>query len=225
MLEVKGLEFGFDKMTILSSLNLKIKQGEITVLTGQNGSGKSSLAKILMGIYRQKKGEIYFKGKEISDLKIEERAEMGMAYAFQQTPILRGISVYKLLCLAAKKELGLFEAEKILRKVGLEPINYLKRVLDKSLSGGEMKRIEMASILVAKKDFLIFDEPEAGIDLWSFNSLLKIFTELKKEAKGILIISHQARILEQADRIIMIREGRMLEYDNYKRLKEEKVFF
>ena len=170
--------------------------------------GKSTLAKIIMGIEKQDSGQVILDGKDISKKKIDERAKLGIAYAFQQPVKFKGITVYDLLKLSAKKEITRKEACEILSKVGLCAKEYVDREVNGSLSGGELKRIEIATVAVRDSKLTIFDEPEAGIDLWSFNSLIKVFEEIRKETKGTtLIISHQERILNIADEIVLLNNG------------------
>lgn len=170
--------------------------------------GKSTLAKIIMGIEKQDSGQVILDGKDISKKKIDERAKLGIAFAFQQPVKFKGITVYDLLKLSAKKEITRKEACEILSKVGLCAKEYVDREVNVSLSGGELKRIEIATVAVRDSKLTIFDEPEAGIDLWSFNSLIKVFEEIRKETKGTtLIISHQERILNIADEIVLLNNG------------------
>lgn len=170
--------------------------------------GKSTLAKIIMGIEKQDTGQVILDGKDISKKKIDERAKLGIAFAFQQPVKFKGITVYDLLKLSAKKEITRKEACEILSKVGLCAKEYVDREVNGSLSGGELKRIEIATVAVRDSKLTIFDEPEAGIDLWSFNSLIKVFEEIRKETKGTtLIISHQERILNIADEIVLLNNG------------------
>ena len=177
--------------------------------------GKSTLAKIIMGIEKQDSGQVILDGKDISKKKIDERAKLGIAFAFQQPVKFKGITVYDLLKLSAKKEITRKEACEILSKVGLCAKEYVDREVNGSLSGGELKRIEIATVAVRDSKLTIFDEPEAGIDLWSFNSLIKVFEEIRKETKGTtLIISHQERILNIADKIILMEKGKIVKFDN-----------
>ena len=170
--------------------------------------GKSTLAKIIMGIEKQDSGQVILDGKDISKKKIDERAKLGIAFAFQQPVKFKGITVYDLLKLSAKKEITRKEACEILSKVGLCAKEYVDREVNASLSGGELKRIEISTVAVRDSKLTIFDEPEAGIDLWSFNSLIKVFKEIRKETKGTtLIISHQERILNIADEIVLLNNG------------------
>lgn len=174
------------------------------------GLGKSTLAKIIMGIEKQDEGQVILDGKDISKKKIDERAKLGIGFAFQQPIRFKGITVYDLIKLSAKKEITRKEACDILSKVGLCAKEYVDREVNNSLSGGELKRIEIATVAVRNSKLTIFDEPEAGIDLWSFNSLIKVFEEMRKEIKGTtLIISHQERILNIADQIILLNNGRV----------------
>ena len=170
--------------------------------------GKSTLAKIIMGIEKQDSGQVILDGKDISKKRIDERAKLGIAFAFQQPVKFKGITVYDLLKLSAKKEITRKEACEIVSKVGLCAKEYVDREVNASLSGGELKRIEIATVAVRDSKLTIFDEPEAGIDLWSFNSLIKVFEEIRKETKGTtLIISHQERILNIADEIVLLSNG------------------
>ena len=170
--------------------------------------GKSTLAKIIMGIEKQDSGQVILDGKDISKKKIDERAKLGIAFAFQQPVKFKGITVYDLLKLSAKKEITRKEACEILSKVGLCAKEYVDREVNASLSGGELKRIEIATVAVRGTKLTIFDEPEAGIDLWSFSNLIEIFEEIRKETKGTtLIISHQERILNIADEIVLLNNG------------------
>lgn len=183
--------------------------------------GKSTLAKIIMGIEKQDSGQVILDGKDISKKKIDERAKLGIAFAFQQPVKFKGITVYDLLKLSAKKEITRKEACEILSKVGLCAKEYVDREVNASLSGGELKRIEIATVAVRDSKLTIFDEPEAGIDLWSFNSLIKVFEEIRKETKGTtLIISHQERILNIADEIVLLNNGHIEKIG-----KKEEVMF
>ena len=192
---------------ILKNIDLEIGDG-FTVVTGPNGGGKSSLAKVISGIYRPTAGRIFWKGQDITDLDITGRAKAGISYAFQQPVRFKGITVKDLITIASGKELGVSEACEYLSAVGLCARDYIDREVNASLSGGELKRIEIATVIARKTDFAVFDEPEAGIDLWSFNSLIKVFEQMRAITHGaIMIISHQERILEIADRIVVISGG------------------
>lgn len=210
MLELKNICFSRDNRKILDNINLKLDTDKFIVITGPNGSGKSTLAKIIMGIEKQDEGKVIFNGKDISKLSIDERAKLGIGFAFQQPVRFKGITVYDLLKLSAGKNINKAEACNILSKVGLCAKEYVDREVNNSLSGGELKRIEIASVAVRESKITIFDEPEAGIDLWSFQNLIKIFEEMREKIKGTtLIISHQERILNIADKIILMNSGKI----------------
>ena len=210
MLELKNICFERENKKILDNINLKIDTDKFVVITGPNGSGKSTLAKIIMGIEKPDSGKILLEGKDITKLPINERAKLGIAFAFQQPIKFKGINVYDLLKLSSQKELNKTEACQILSKVGLCAKEYVDREINGSLSGGELKRIEIASVAVRNSKLTIFDEPEAGIDLWSFQSLIKIFEDMRKIVKGTtLIISHQERILNIADEVILLKQGKI----------------
>ena len=209
MLELKNINFSRDGKKILDNVNLKLDLKKFYVVTGPNGSGKSTLAKIIMGILKPDSGIIIFNGENITDKSINERAKMGIGYAFQTPALFKGITVYDLLVLAANKKLTKAETCDYLSKVGLCANEYLNREISNNLSGGELKRIEIASVLAKKNILRIFDEPEAGIDLWSFHNLAQVFKTLTKEEGITLIISHQERILNMADEIILINKGKI----------------
>lgn len=209
MLELKDISFIRNNKKILDKINLKIDENQLIVITGPNGSGKSTLSKIIMGIENPDEGEIIFNGENITKLTIDERAKKGISFAFQQPVKFKGITVYDLIKLSAGKEMRKMEACDTLSKVGLCAKEYIDREVNSSLSGGELKRIEIALAAVRSSKLTIFDEPEAGIDLWSFNNLISVFEELRKQEGAILIISHQERILNIADKIILIKNGRI----------------
>lgn len=210
MLELKDICFERDNKKILDNINLKLEDNKFVVITGPNGSGKSTLAKIIMGIEKQDSGELIFNNEDISKFKIDERAKRGIGFAFQQPVKFKGITVFDLLKLSAEKNITKKEACDILSKVGLCAKEYVDREVNASLSGGELKRIEIATVAVRNSNLTIFDEPEAGIDLWSFNNLIKVFEEMRNVIKGtILIISHQERILNIADEIILLSNGKI----------------
>ena len=210
MLELKNICFERDNKKILDNINLTIDTDKFVVITGPNGSGKSTLAKIIMGIEKPDSGKIFLEGKDITDLPINERAKLGVAFAFQQPIRFKGITVFDLLKLSSQKEINKAEACEILSKVGLCAKEYVDREINSSLSGGELKRIEIATVAVRNSKFTIFDEPEAGIDLWSFQSLIKVFEDMRKIVKGTtLIISHQERILNIADEVILLKQGKV----------------
>ncbi len=193
---------------ILKNVNLEIDEDKFFVITGPNGSGKSTLAKIIMGIVKPTAGKIEFNGKDITNLSVTERAKLGISFAFQQPVKFKGITVKQMISLATGKEIAVSEACKYLSDVGLCARDYLDREVDNSLSGGELKRIEIATTVARASKLTIFDEPEAGIDLWSFNSLIRTFNNLKSKYKcGFIIISHQERILDIADKIIILSAG------------------
>lgn len=214
MLEVKNLVFhpvdnGVEK-SIIEDISFTIDDGEMLVITGPNGGGKSTMAKLLMGIEKPDGGQILLDGKDITGLTISERAHAGIGFGFQQPPRFKGMTVERLLSLAAGKELSDKVCCDLLSNVGLCAREYLKREIDNTLSGGEMKRIEIASVLAGKHRLFIFDEPEAGIDLWSFSMLVKQFEQLHQNKKeSIILISHQERIIQMADRIMVIRDGKV----------------
>ena len=212
MLEIKDLVFDVpaEKGTkeIIRNLNLKIDDGKFVVITGPNGGGKSTLAKLIMGIEQPTGGSILFEGEDITQKSITERANMGISFAFQQPVRFKGIQVLDLIRLAAGKNLSASDACEYLSKVGLCAKDYINREVNASLSGGELKRIEIATVLARGTKMSIFDEPEAGIDLWSFQNLIQVFEGIRKSIHGtVLIISHQERILDIADEIVVIRNG------------------
>ncbi len=210
MLELKNICFERDNKKILDDISLNLEDNKFVVITGPNGSGKSTLAKVIMGIQKQDKGQIILNDKDISKYTIDERAKEGISFAFQQPVKFKGITVYDLIRISAKKEITKVEACNILSKVGLCAKEYIDREINSSLSGGELKRIEIATVMIRNAQITIFDEPEAGIDLWSFKSLIKVFEDMRNEVKGsILIISHQERILNIADEIIVLNNGKI----------------
>ena len=213
MLELKNLSYkvtGGSRAKILDHISLRIKKGSFTVITGPNGSGKSTLADMILGIKTPTAGKILLDGEEITNQTITERAK-NIAYSFQQPAKFKGITVYDLLNIASGELIAPEEAGSHLKNVGLNPVDYLTREINDKLSGGELKRIEIASVLARPAKLIIFDEPEAGIDLWSFDNLIKIFKKLKKEQKTIIIISHQEKILKLADEIIILDNGKIKE--------------
>ena len=211
MIELKNISFSVEtdgvKKDILKNINLKLEE-KLIAFTGPNGGGKSTLAKIIMGIIKPTSGQIFFNGEEITNLTIDERAKKGIAFAFQQPVKFKGITVSDLINIASGQKLKVAEICKYLSEVGLCAREYVDREINNSLSGGELKRIELAVTMARKSSFTIFDEPEAGIDLWSFNSLITVFNRLVSNSNGtLLIISHQERILNIAERIIIIGNG------------------
>lgn len=210
MLKLENISFFKDNKDILKDINLEIEEGKFIAITGPNGSGKSTLAKIIMGIEKPTSGKIYFNGEDITDLTIDQRANKGISFAFQQPVKFKGITVYDLLKLSAKKNVTRAEACEYLSAVGLCAKEYIDREVNGSLSGGELKRIEIATVALRKTKLTIFDEPEAGIDLWSFNNLIEVFEEMRRLINGsILIISHQERILNIADVIVLMNGGKI----------------
>ena len=210
MLEIQDLCFTRDNKKILDNINLKMDTNKFVVITGPNGSGKSTLAKIIMGIEKQDSGKVILDGKDITKLSIDKRAKLGIGFAFQQPVKFKGITVYDLIKFSADKDISKKEACDILSMVGLCAREYVDREVNGSLSGGELKRIEIATIIARKSKLTIFDEPEAGIDLWSFNNLISVFEKMREETKGLtIIISHQERILNIADEIILMHSGKI----------------
>lgn len=208
MLELRNVSFVVDGKKILNNISLTMEDNRFTVITGPNGGGKSTLAKLIMGIEKPTEGEILFDGEDITAMSIDERAKRKIGYAFQQPPRFKGMSVRKLLSLAHGKDLDEEICCSYLTDVGLCSKDYLNRDVDASLSGGEVKRIEIASILARDLKLSIFDEPEAGIDLWSFAKLVETFQKLQRESRqSIILISHQERIMQLADEIIIIENG------------------
>lgn len=208
MLELRNVSFEVEGKHILRNINLTINDNQFTVITGPNGGGKSTLAKIIMGIEQPTGGSILFDGEDITNMSIAQRAERKIGYAFQQPPRFKGMSVRKLLSLAHGTELDEDRCCSYLSDVGLCSKDYLDRDVDGSLSGGEVKRIEIASILARDLKLSIFDEPEAGIDLWSFAKLVETFQHLQENSRqSIVLISHQERIMQLADEIVIIENG------------------
>ncbi len=214
MLELKNLCFGVETedstKEIIKDVSFTVPDDKFVVITGPNGGGKSTLARLIMGIEKPSAGQILFNGQDITHMDITERANMGISFALQQPVRFKGIHVVDLLRLAAKKDLSVGEACDYLSAVGLCARDYIDREVNASLSGGELKRIEIATVLARGTTLSVFDEPEAGIDLWSFQSLIQVFENMQKRNHGsILIISHQERILNIADEIILIADGKL----------------
>ena len=211
MLEFKGVSYSVADKQILKNIDLAIDE-RFVAITGPNGSGKSTVAKLIAGIIRPTSGRIILDGKDITDMSITERARSGISFAFQQPVRFKGITVRDMISLAAGKNTSISEACQYLSEVGLCAKDYINREVNASLSGGELKRIEIAMINARGTRLSVFDEPEAGIDLWSFNNLIKVFENMYARTKGtILIISHQERILNIADKIIVIADGEVAE--------------
>ena len=224
MLELKNICFTRDNKKILDNINLKIDNNKLIVITGPNGSGKSTLVKMIMGIEKPDSGEIIFEGKDITNLEINERAKLGISFAFQQPVRFKGITVYDLLKIAAGKRITKKEACDTLSQVGLCAKEYVDREVSSSLSGGELKRIEIASVVLREAKLTIFDEPEAGIDLWSFNNLIEVFENMRELIKGTtLIISHQERILNIADEVILLKSGQIVDRGSSKDILEKEM--
>lgn len=223
MLELIDLCFSVEEnnkeKVIIDHMNLKIDQGKFVAITGPNGGGKSTLAKLIMGIKMPTSGQILLDGKDITNMSITERAKLGVSFAFQQPVHFKGIRVLDLLRLAAGKQLTISEACEYLSRVGLCAKEYINREVNASLSGGELKRIEIATVLARGTELSIFDEPEAGIDLWSFQHLIKVFENIRTSLEStVLIISHQERILNIADEIVMIKDGKVERHGSRKEL-------
>lgn len=219
MLELRNIVFEVQTeegvKRIIDDVSLVLSE-RFVAFTGPNGGGKSTLAKLIMGLYRPTSGRIIFNGTDITDLSVTERAQMGICYGFQQPVRFKGITVHDLLNVAAGRTLTVSEACNYLAEVGLCAKEYINREIDAKLSGGELKRIEIATVTARSAAFTVFDEPEAGIDLWSFTNLIKVFEDMYAKIKGsMLIISHQERILNIADRIIVLAAGR-IEHDGTK---------
>ena len=204
-------EDGYER-TILDHVSLKISPGALTIITGPNGSGKSTLAQLIMGIKLPTSGHIIFNKSDITSQDITARAQQGIAFSFQQPIKFKGLTVYDILNIASGALISKAEASQYLQKVGLTPAEYLTREISSGLSGGELKRIEIASVLARDARLIIFDEPEAGIDLWSFDHLTKIFKKLHQAGHTIIIISHQERILKIADEIIILESGKIKQH-------------
>ena len=212
MLEVRNLTYEVveigEKITIVKDINFAVGDGEMLVITGPNGGGKSTVAKLLMGVLKATGGELLLDGEDIKDLSIDERAKAGIGYAFQQPPTFKGMTIRRLLNLAAGEELPEPVCCDLLSNVGMCAREYLDREVDATLSGGERKRVEIATVLAKSHKICIFDEPEAGIDLWSFSMLVKEFEKIHERKKEtLLLISHQEKIIRMADRILIIKDG------------------
>ncbi len=214
MLELKNISFtvndGTSDLNIVNDVSLEIPDGKFVVITGPNGGGKSTLARLIMGIEKPTSGKIIFNGTDITDMSVTERAKIGIGYAFQQPPRFKGLTVRSLLSLAHGSELPEDQCCSYLTKVGLCSRDSLNREVDTSLSGGEVKRIEIATLMARELDLAIYDEPEAGIDLWSFTMLVESFKAMMSDRKeSIIIISHQERIMQLADEIVVIADGKI----------------
>ena len=216
MLELINVSFkisGEDgEKEILKNINLKIDD-KFVAITGPNGGGKSTLAKVIAGIYPVTEGKILFDGVDITNMSITDRAKLGISFAFQQPVRFKGLTVRDLITLAAGKEISVSDACTYLSEVGLCARDYIDREINASLSGGELKRIEIAMIMARGTKLSVFDEPEAGIDLWSFNNLIRVFQKMHEQTNGsIMIISHQEKILDIADKIVVVANGQIKSY-------------
>lgn len=223
MLEVKNLSYSVgspkNRQEILHDLSFSIKSGEFIIITGPNGSGKSTLAQLIIGTKKPTDGTITFQDTDITNKTITDRARLGISYAFQQPPRFKGLTVQDLLQISVTGQETFVKApkidyQKLLKAVGLDN-SYLEREINSTLSGGELKRIEIASAIARQAKLTIFDEPEAGIDIWSFNQLIKLFRQIRQHdaSRSLIIISHQKRLIEQADRIILLKNGKIANCD------------
>lgn len=215
MIEFKNVSFEVDtengKKTIIDNVSFKIDE-RFVAITGPNGGGKSTIAKLIMGIYTPTSGRIFFNGEDITEKSITDRANSGISFVFQQPVRFKGITVKDLITIASGKQLNTAQVCAYLSEVGLCARDYVDREVNESLSGGELKRIEIAMATARGSELTVFDEPEAGIDLWSFKNLIKVFKNMYGKINGtIIIISHQERILDIADRIIVIADGKVVD--------------
>lgn len=210
MLEIKDLRYSAEDKDILNGIDLTVEEGSFLAVTGPNGGGKTTLAKAIMGIAQPTGGKILFNGTDITGMSITERAKLGISYGFQHPPRFKGLTVKDMLSMAAGRELKHDEACSYLNRVGLCARDYIGREISAALSGGEVKRIEIATLLARRSPLMILDEPEAGIDLWSFNKLTETFAEIHEDRHiTLLIISHQERILSMADEILLLSGGQI----------------
>ena len=212
MLELRNISYEVseddDHKEIIKNVDLKVADDRFIAVTGPNGGGKSTLAKLIVGIYKPTQGKIFFNGEDITDMSITDRAKAGISFAFQQPVRFKGIRVKDLISLAAGQKISTAKACEYLSEVGLCAKDYVNREVDASLSGGEIKRIEIATLIARDKELAVLDEPEAGIDLWSFSNLIKVFEKMREDRKrSIIIISHQERILDIADEIVVLKDG------------------
>lgn len=216
MLELKNISFGVDDTEgakeIIRDISFEVPTNKMVVITGPNGGGKSTLAKLIAGIEWPSEGKIFFEGTDITNMPVTERAKLGIGYAFQTPVKFKGIQVLDLIRIASGKKIPMAEACEYLSAVGLCAKDYIGREVNASLSGGELKRIEIATVLAKGSKLSIFDEPEAGIDLWSFQNLIEVFEKMRAHIKdsSIVIISHQERILNIADEIIVLKDGKLV---------------
>ncbi len=218
MIEMKNMSFSVldehdEKKDIIKDISLSIDDRKFIAITGPNGGGKSTLAKLVAGIYRPTSGQIIFDGQDITDMSITDRAKAGISFAFQQPVRFKGIKVHDLINLAAGQTLTVASACQYLSEVGLCARDYIDREVDGSLSGGEIKRIEIATLIARNTKLSVLDEPEAGIDLWSFSNLIKVFEKMRENReRSIIIISHQERILDIADEILVLKDGEVADF-------------
>ena len=216
MLELKNITFSADDSgkasDIIRGISLEIPDDKFIVITGPNGGGKSTLAKIIAGIIKPTDGRLIFNGTDITDMSITERARAGIGFAFQQPVRFKGLTVLDVQRIAAGKNLSVSDACTYLSEVGLCAKDYIRRLVNASLSGGELKRIEIATVMARDVKLAVFDEPEAGIDLWSFNNLIRIFENMRKaeQSRTVVVISHQERLLKIADEIIVLSDGQLI---------------
>lgn len=201
-----------NKKVILDNISIKFEDNCVTAITGQNGSGKSTLTKIIIGIIRPTSGQILYNGTDITNYSIDERVKLGINYAFQQPITFKGLTIKELIDIATKQENSIPKACEYLSRVGICAKDYINRDFDKTLSGGEQKRIELALALAQNGNAVIFDEPEAGIDIWSFDRLNKIF----EKNKSYIVVSHQTKFLSSADKIVVMQNGKIVQYDDAK---------
>ena len=201
-----------NKKVILDNISIKFEDNCITAITGQNGSGKSTLTKIIIGIIRPTSGQIIYNGTDITNYSIDERVKLGINYAFQQPITFKGLTIKELIDIATKQENSIPKACEYLSRVGICAKDYINRDFNKTLSGGEQKRIELALALAQNGNTVIFDEPEAGIDIWSFDRLNKIF----EKNKSYIVVSHQTKFLSSADKIVVMQNGKIVQYDDAK---------
>ena len=222
MIEIDKIIFKAGGKQILDNISLEVPENSFLVITGPNGSGKSTLAKIIMGILQPTSGRVLLDGEDITSKNITEHAQRGLSFAFQQPVKIKGVTVRDLLeiAISSKAKHSKATPESYLKLVGLEPNTYLDRELSSNLSGGELKRIEIASVLARDAKYLIFDEPEAGIDLWSFSDLTSVFRQVRKN-HTIVIISHQERIIRLADEVIVLENGQIKRRDTPDKIIQE----
>jgi len=229
MLEIKNISFSAETegktVDIINDISLKFDDNKFIVITGPNGGGKSTIAKLIAGIENVTGGNIIFDGTDITNMNITERARLGIGFAFQQPVRFKGLTVFDLLNIAAGKSLSLSEGCEYLSEVGLCAKDYINREVNASLSGGELKRIEIATILARNVKLAIFDEPDAGIDLWSFNNLIRIFEKIRSSDSNrtIIVISHQERILNIADEIIVLADGKIIKQGTKEKILPEII--